>query len=78
MNHTSHKKSKVANAILLSLLSVTSTVTATSALAPRHKEISKKLSSKGIFSMSAWNIVRFGWPELLFKFASTASLKSNE
>ncbi|MHC6645156.1 TonB-dependent receptor [Alteromonas sp. HB246098] len=33
MNHTSHKKSKVANAILLSLLSVTSTVTATSALA---------------------------------------------
>ncbi|MCZ8528601.1 TonB-dependent receptor [Alteromonas sp. PRIM-21] len=33
MNHTSHKKSKVANAILLSLLSVTSTVTATSVLA---------------------------------------------
>lgn len=33
MNHTSHKKSKVANAILLSLLSVTSTVTAMSALA---------------------------------------------
>ncbi len=33
MNHTSHKKSKVANAILLSLLSVTTTVTAMSALA---------------------------------------------
>jgi outer membrane receptor protein involved in Fe transport len=33
MNHTSYKKSKVANAILLSLLSVTSTVTAMSALA---------------------------------------------
>ena len=33
MKHTSYKKSKVANAILLSLLSVTSTVTATSALA---------------------------------------------
>ncbi|AXT40558.1 TonB-dependent receptor [Alteromonas sp. BL110] len=33
MNHTSYKKSKVANAILLSLLSATSTVTATSALA---------------------------------------------
>lgn len=36
MNHTSHKKSKVANAILLSLLSVTSTVTATSALAQEN------------------------------------------
>lgn len=36
MKHTSHKKSKVANAILLSLLSVTSTVTATSALAQEN------------------------------------------